>query len=197
MHPEPTEWTSLVLLERYRAGDDRAAEAIFGRYFDRLTALARAHLADRLARRVDPEEVVLSAYRSFFVAAGDGRYTLGRGGDLWRLLAGITRHKLLHRVRHETAQRRSAARDESIDRLAAGAVAASRPAPDWQAAVELADELELIFARLDPFARRVLELRLQGLRLAEIAADTDRAERSVRRALAAIRDLLAARGLDA
>ena len=195
MNPDPTDWTSLVLLERYRAGDHLAAEEIFARYFDRLKALARTHLADRLARRIDPEDVVLSAYRSFFIAAGDGRYTLGRGGDLWRLLAGITKHKLLHRVRHELAERRSAARDEFLDRLAAGAVAAARPVPDWQAAVELADELELVCARLDPFARRVLELRLQGLRLVEIAADTDRAERSVRRALAAIRDLLVARGL--
>jgi DNA-directed RNA polymerase specialized sigma24 family protein len=37
----------------------------------------------------------------------------------------------------------------------------------------------------------VLELRLQGSQLSEIAEDTGRSERSVRRSLARIRDLLA------
>ena len=63
------EWTSLVLLERFRGGDDLAAAEIFNRYFGRLTALARSRLSPRLARRTDPEDIVLSVYRSFFVAA--------------------------------------------------------------------------------------------------------------------------------
>jgi hypothetical protein len=47
-------WTSLVLLERFRAGDDDAAAEIFDRYFRRLTALARSRLSPRLAQRTDP-----------------------------------------------------------------------------------------------------------------------------------------------
>ena len=47
-------WTSLVLLERFRGGDESAAEALFARYFERLTALARSRLSTRLARRADP-----------------------------------------------------------------------------------------------------------------------------------------------
>ena len=76
-------------------------------------------------------------------------------------------------------------------------VALSRePTPDE--AVTLADELEAIMSRLDCFAQRVLELRLQGERIAEIAADTGRSERSVRRALGTIRRKLAQRlGADA
>src|SRR3954470_15847496 len=92
-------WTSLILLERFRAGDDQAAAELFDRYFRRLTALARSRLAPRLARRTDPEDIALSVYRSFFVAARGGHYTLGRGGDLWRLLAAMARHKLLRQAR--------------------------------------------------------------------------------------------------
>ena len=99
----PDAWTSLVLLERFRGGDELAAEALFARYFERLTSLARSRLSTRLARRTDPEDIVLSVYRSFFVEAREGRYTLGRGGDLWRLLSSITRHKLLRQVRHQSA----------------------------------------------------------------------------------------------
>src|SRR4051794_13811304 len=78
---DPQAWTSLILLERYRRGDDRAADAIFARYFERLTLLARSRLSARLARRTDPEDVVMSVYRSFFVEARDGRFVLGRGGE--------------------------------------------------------------------------------------------------------------------
>src|SRR5712671_3363960 len=100
-------WTSLVLLEQFRGGDDIAAEALFNRYFQRLTLLARSRLSPRLARRTDPEDVVLSVYRSFFIDARAGRFTLTRGGDLWRLLASITKHKLLRQNRYHGAERRS------------------------------------------------------------------------------------------
>ncbi len=184
-------WSSLVLLERFRAGDDQAAEALLARYLTRLTALARARLAPRLARRTDPEDIVFSVYRSFFVGARDGQYTLSRGGDLWRLLAAITKHKLLHHVRHATADRRSVDVEVALD-----AVAEPR-STDETAAADLADEVEWVLTQLGPFARRVVELRLQGLALAEIAADTGRAERTVRRALAEVRTLLAGRLADA
>ena len=68
------------------------------------------------------------------------------------------------------------------------------PAPEE--ALALADELERIFAQLDRFSRRVLELRLQGSPIQAIAEDTGRAARSVRRALARIRTLLSGRLAD-
>jgi hypothetical protein len=54
---EPSE----QLLARFQAGDESAAEEMFRRYVGRLTVFARARLAPRLAKRVDPEDVVLSA----------------------------------------------------------------------------------------------------------------------------------------
>jgi len=186
-------WTSLVLLERLRDGDDSAAEAICARYFHRLTLLARSRLSARLARRTDPEDIVQSVYRSFFAGVREGRYTLGRGGDLWRLLASITKHKLLRQVRHQGADRRSIDRECSLDQVGEGGLPDREREPTPEEALALADELERVFALLDAFGRRVLELRLQGLQIATIAADTGRAERSVRRALARIRELLAGR----
>jgi RNA polymerase sigma factor (sigma-70 family) len=186
-------WTSLVLLERLRNGDDSAAEAIFARYFHRLTLLARSRLSARLARRTDPEDIVQSVYRSFFVGVREGRYTLGRGGDLGRLLASITKHKLLRQARRQRADRRSIDLECSLDRVGEGALPGRERDPTPEEAIALADELEWVFAELDPFGRRVLELRLQGLQIAAIADETGRAERSVRRALARIRELLAGR----
>jgi RNA polymerase sigma factor (sigma-70 family) len=192
-----TTWTSLVLLERFRSGDDRAAEALFARYFERLTALARSRLAPRLARRTDPEDIVLSVYRSFFVEAREGRFVLNRGGDLWRLLAAITKHKLLRQVRSQRAHRRSVDVEVPLDQVDEGRLRGRQPEPTPEDASALADELEQVFSHLDRFGRRVLELRLQGLQLSEIAEDTGRSERSVRRSLSQIRGLLAERLDDA
>jgi len=190
-------WTSLVLLERFRNGDDRAAEALFSRYFERLTLLARSRLSPRLARRTDPEDIVMSVYRSFFVGARSGRFALRRGGDLWRLLASITKHKLLRQARHQRADRRSVDIEVPLDQSDVGRLLAGHEEPTPEDAVALADELEWAFSRLNGFGRRVLELRLQGAQLSEIADDTGRSERTVRRSLGQIRELLAKRLDDA
>ena len=186
-------WTSLVLLERFREGDDLAAEALFSRYFERLTSLARSRLSVRLASRTDPEDIVMSVYRSFFVGARTGRFTLSRGGDLWRLLASITKHKLLRQARHHGAERRSVDVETQLDPDDDGRFPGRRLDPGPEDAVALADELEWVLAQFDPFVRRVLELRLQGAQLAEIARDTARSERTVRRVLGQVRELLAGR----
>ena len=186
-------WTSLELLERYQAGDDLAAEDIFARYFTRLLSLARSRLSPRVARRIDPEDIVLSVYRSFFVDAREGRYLLSRGGDLWRLLAAITRNKLLHQVRGQTAGCRSVELEIPLDRLSDDEAGIRNLVPTPEEVAELADELEWIYSQLPGFSRRVLELRLQGLQLSEIARETGRSERSVRRSLAEIRQLMTGR----
>lgn len=190
-------WTSLVLLEQFRDGNDVAAEALFARYFERLIALARSRLSPRLIGRTDPEEIALSAYRSFFVEAREGRYALNRGGDLWRLLSSIAKHKLLRQVRHHRADRRSVDFEVPFDRVDEGRHLGRQPEPTPEEAAALADEVERVLSHLDHFGKRVLELRLQGLPLSEIAEDTGRSERSVRRSLAQIRELLNGRLADA
>ncbi len=67
---------SIELLNRFRGGDDDAARELFDRYVHRLIGVARNRLSVKLARRVDPEDIVQSAYRSFFRGADDGNYSL-------------------------------------------------------------------------------------------------------------------------
>src|SRR5437899_1020403 len=105
---------SAELLARWREGDQQAAAVLVERFTDRLLALARSHLSEKLARRVDPEDVVQSAYRSFFTAARADRYELQRPGDLWQLLAAITPHKLRHQVARHTADKRALDCEESL-----------------------------------------------------------------------------------
>ena len=58
------------LLAAWRDGNERAARVLVRRYMTRLTALARARLSRKLARRRDSEDIVMSARRRFFAAAG-------------------------------------------------------------------------------------------------------------------------------
>jgi len=187
--------SSSELLARCADGDEAAAAAIFERYIERLTLLARSRLSPKMAARSDPEDIVLSAYRSFFVAARNGRFSLQRSGDLWRLLVSITLHKLYRNVQHHKADKRSIdAESGSTTGPAAPQIPFARgPSPDE--AIALADELETIMSQLNPFGRRVLELRLQGEQIVEIARETCRSERTVRRQISEIRELLAGRNV--
>lgn len=190
---DPQQQQSAELLASYRAGDERAADELFHRYVVRLTILARSRLSSRVAGRTDPEDIVMSAYRSFFIGARAGRFSLHRSGDLWPLLVSITMHKLYRQVRRHTAECRSVDVEQSLPVAGPDSLPIGAHDPTPEEVIGLSDELETILVRLNEFQRRVLELRLQGDSIAEIAATTDRAERFVRRALHSIRELLAAR----
>jgi RNA polymerase sigma-70 factor (ECF subfamily) len=177
---------SAKLVDRWRAGDQAAATALWERYAVRLLALVRKRLSGKLAQHIDPEDVVQSAYRCFFASARAGRYLLHHSGDLWRLLVAITLHRLHHHTRHQRAGKRAVALEQSfgqerelsrlqIHKLARG--------PSHEDAVALADELQRVLKRLVPLQRRMVEMRLQGYSLDEIGAATERNERTVRRVL--------------
>jgi RNA polymerase sigma factor (sigma-70 family) len=191
MHGSDQE-TSVDLMARWRDGDQRAADLLFHRYADRLVALAHARLSAKIARRANAEDVVQSVYRSFFVNARAGRYSLERSGDLWRLLVGITVHKVRGHVERHTAEKRSIHQESgngAWDDLGVPLEAlADEPSPAEAAA--LADEIEEVMNHLDPRQRQVLELRLQGYNLEEIATAVNRSIRTVKRALNAIREQL-------
>jgi RNA polymerase sigma factor (sigma-70 family) len=170
------------LLARWRQGDQQAATELFRRYADRLIALARSRLSAQLARRVDPEDAVHSAYRSFFADVREGRYQVERGGDLWQLLVTITLNKVQHQVERHTSQKRAVNREQhygSEDSLVA--LGAREPSP--AEALVLTDQVEQLMRPLDAAQRRMLELRLQGYNLEEIAATAQCSEATVRRLL--------------
>jgi DNA-directed RNA polymerase specialized sigma24 family protein len=163
------------LLNAWRQGDQQAAELLVRRYMVRLTAMARSRLSRKLARRLDAEDAVLSAWRSFFVAAGDGRVTVPEDDNLWPLLVTLTLRKLARQAARHTAQRRSVDEEQNFDREQSWQTVLSRePSPDEAALV--ADELESLMASLDRPDRELLSRRLQGQSVAAIAAATNAAK---------------------
>ncbi len=181
----------------FRDGDDAAATALFERYFARLTALVRGRLGAKLRARVDADDVAMSAYRSFFVRAAAGQFELAETGDLWRLLARMALHKLSHQVERHTAEKRAVSQEERLadSNGIAHDIVSPEPSPDEVAAI--ADELEFIMRSLNETQRRTLELRLQGELLEAIAAELSQSERTVRRTLAHVREVMLKRLPDA
>ncbi len=190
---------SVNALQRYREGDPHAAKELHDRYAHRLIALARSRISKKLARRVDPEDIVQSVYRSFFARAEDGRFVFEKSGDLWRLLSSITINKVLRQVQTHRRKKRSIDLEQSVSSDATGwglpaQVLASEPSPSD--ALAMIEEMEKVMSELDPLQRRVLEMRLQGHSTEQIATDCSRSERTVRRLLGKIRTNLESRLLD-
>jgi RNA polymerase sigma-70 factor (ECF subfamily) len=181
---------SVNLVARWRQGDQQAAQQLFERYVGQLIALARTRLSSKLSQRIDPEDVVQSAYRSFFAGAQAGRFELQRGGDLWRLLVATMLHKLHDQIKHHRAQKRSVDAEKSFsseDSLFGiqPQVLAEHPSP--LEAVALVDELQEVMRGLEPSQRQVLQLRLEGYNLDEIGAAVDRCPQTIRRILERIK----------
>lgn len=172
------------LMGRLRAGDQDAAREVFDRFVQSLVSLARRQFDAVLRRKVDPEDVVQSAYKSFFLRFGEGKLHVRDWDNLWGLLTVITLRKCFDRVEYHQAERRDVRRESPAQPAGDGAepwweAIAREPTPD-EAAV-LAETVEGLLRDLTPDERPVLEMSLQGYTTAEIAAALGRPERSVRR----------------
>jgi RNA polymerase sigma-70 factor, ECF subfamily len=169
-------------LARLQAKDDAAARELFGRFTHQLIALALRHIDAGLRHKVDPEDVVQSAYKSFFVRYGSGNLEVVNWNSLWGLLTLITVRKCAERAAYHRAERRDAAREVASP---PGAEAApwqepfGREPTPLEAAV-LSETIERLLLGLDEDERPVLELSLQGFTTREIAERLGRAERTVR-----------------
>jgi RNA polymerase sigma-70 factor (ECF subfamily) len=169
-------------LARLHDRDETAAQELFGRFTHQLIALARRHLDAGLRHKVDPEDVVQSAYKSFFFRYGEGDLNLVSWNSLWGLLTLITMRKCAERVTYHRAKCRDAALEvsqASAEGTAAWLEPIGREPTPLEAAV-LSETVDQLFASLDEDERPVLKMSLQGYTTREISQRLGRAERTVR-----------------
>jgi RNA polymerase sigma-70 factor, ECF subfamily len=172
-----------ALMDDLRLGEQTAAQVVFSRYAQQLIALARRRLDDRIQQRIDPEDVVQSVYKSFFIRHREGQLDVVNWQSLWGLLTLITLRKCADRAEYFRADRRDVNRE--------AVTADASVAPAWQVVVgrepfpeeaaQLAETVEELLRGLDEHERQIIELSLQGYSTQEISASLGRAERSVRR----------------
>jgi RNA polymerase sigma-70 factor (ECF subfamily) len=176
------------LLRRFQRGQADASTALYLRYAGRLKDLAAKQSSADLARRVDPEEIVQSVFRTFFRRAAQGHYMVPDGEEIWKLLLVIA----LNKVRAVGAFHRAAKRDirQTVGGAAFQRAIESESGPDEEALTVLRLVVEdLLHAMPEPH-RQMIERRIEGYEVAEIAANVQRSKRSVERVLQEFRDRL-------
>ena len=179
------------LLERFQNGDREAAGLLYARYADRLRALTRRKSSAALACRLDPDDIVQSVFRNFFHAAREGGYDVPPGEDLWKLLLVIALNKIRARGTFHRAAKRDVRRTRRIDGLDPYTLAKENPhGQSGVTFMKMAAEEAL--AQLPPLQRRIVELRMQGYQVHEIAELTGRSLRTVERTLQHCRQQLTA-----
>ena len=172
------------LIAQFKAGSESAAGELFDRYCEKLMRLARRRIGQRMASRVDPEDVIQSAFRTFFVRVRNDEFTFDGENDLFKLLVRLTVNKALRQIAYHRAAKRSPHKEtaqatDSHDALSE--LVAHDPPPE--VAVAVLEELERFLGQLPEFDRRVLELKLQGNTTTEIAEELGSYDRKIRRVL--------------
>jgi RNA polymerase sigma-70 factor, ECF subfamily len=179
------------LLKLYREGNQEAALELYQRYSHRLRALARAQLSAGLAGHVDVDDIVQSVFGSFFRGVNGSLYDVPLGEELWKLLLVIALHKIRNQGSYHQAQKRDIGRTVPVDQIDT----AAKSADDSAARAFLQMVVEEALSQLSPNHRQMVELRMEGFSVEEIAAKTNRAKRTVERLLqqarAKLGDLLA------
>jgi RNA polymerase sigma factor (sigma-70 family) len=177
-------------LARLNARDGDASREVFRRFTGQLIALARGRFGAAFRSKVDPEDVVQSVFKSFFVRYGEGKFDIGSWNSLWGLLTLITLRKCAERVTYHRAQCRDVAREAPAPQGEEGwtpwlDTPGREPTP--LEAAELSETVEQLLASLDENDRPVIELSLQGYTTREISERLDRVERTVRRSRERVR----------
>src|SRR5262249_38751393 len=171
------------LLFRLRGRQQDAATELYFRYAQRLRALVRSRCSSQLSRRLEPDDIVQSVFRRFFRRVLQGDYDVPPGEELWGLLLVIA----LNKIRTEEAFHRAAKRDVRL--LATPADLAALESPDEDTS-HLQLCVEDALGHLPEGYRQMVELRVQGHEVAEIAKQTGRSKRTVERILQDVRTRL-------
>jgi len=157
-----------------KAGDVKALQPLWDRYYARLVERARAKFGSlRSSPPVnDAEDVASSAFHSLYQGLREGRFPqLEDRDDLWRLLVHLTACKAVDRHRAEHRRKRGGGKVLSeADMVAAGVddddagnaldrIIGSEPSPEFAAMV--AEEYQRRLEGLgDETLRRIAELKL-------------------------------------
>ena len=178
------------LVRRFRHGQADAPTQLYLRYAHRLRVLAAKQTSAELARRVDPEDIVQSVFRTFFRRLAVGNYDVPDGEEIWKLLLVIALNKIRTAGKFHKAARRDVRRTAEGDEVGAGQRTTS--GEDEVAMTVLRLVVDDVLRGLPESHRRIVEWRIEGYEVAEIADLAGRSKRSVERILQEFRGRLGA-----
>ena len=191
MSDEDADWQRLI--DGLRAGDPRIEREFWDLHGAALHRLADRHLAGRLRARVEADDVVLSAYRTFLRRARVGEFQLPDSNSLWRLLCVITLTKVREQARFHMRQKRGLDQEVPLSPgpdSSGGGLEPADPNPTPADAAAFADQMQHLLGSLDEEERQIVEVKLEDLTNDEVAQRLGCSERTVRRILKRIESRL-------
>ena len=177
------------LVRLLRGGEQQAATDLYMRYSDRLLNLARSNTSAKLAPRFDAEDVVQSVFRSFFRRVSEGAYDVPPGEELWRLLLVLSLNKVRALANYHRAQKRNI--DNTLTGEEYSDLVQEFSVPDPQPRQILEMVIDRILGDMPEAQREIVERRIHGESVVDIAASTQRSRRTVERVIKKFRDRIA------
>jgi RNA polymerase sigma factor (sigma-70 family) len=184
-------------IEQLRTGNADAAQPLWESYYKRLVGLARKKLGEMPRGAGDEEDVVQSAFNSFFQRLAAGQFPkLTDRDELWSLLVVITSRKAINHRAHQQRAKRGGGkvRNQAIlagpeeSGLGLSQIIGAEPTPSF--AAQVIEQMERVMELLDDPTHRVIALwKLEGRTNPEIARHLDCSLRAVERKLKLIREL--------
>jgi RNA polymerase sigma-70 factor (ECF subfamily) len=172
-------------LDRLRTGDQQVAGEIIREVHAPLLELVRRRFRGPGRRRSDPEDVVQSAFRSFFDGLVARQYAPSDSTELWALLVVIAMRKCHKSNRYWSAQKRSAHLiDDRMDIQQFAFV------PNTELELQVEDILTQISSELTVTEQEIFSNVLEGRSVEQIAQSIGRSERTVQRVSKGIRKTL-------
>ncbi len=173
-----------VVNEMRGADSDAAAATLVERYQDFLLAVVRSYMGEPLRRRFDSIDFTQDVWGSFFrcYPTMDG---LNDPDNLEALLRTIARNKVIDGTRRNVKTKAEKdIRERSLPTENKGGEPPADVAGTASQVAQANETRALMFDRVKnqpPHYRRVIELRLDGLTIEEIAAAVEKNEKTVRR----------------
>jgi len=193
LHGIKKQWEEWI--DGIRAGDADSINAFWNEYGAALMRLADQNIQERLRRRVDPEDVVQSAIRTFLRRAQEGQFELDGDDGAWRLICAITLNKARQQARRHLRKKRTLDQEvylaHSDDTSAPQAANVPGEEPTAEDAAVLVDLVEQLLAQSqNEHEQQIIALRLQDFTNDEIANQVGCSERTVRRIIVQLRTRL-------
>ncbi|NBO90787.1 MAG: RNA polymerase subunit sigma-70 [Planctomycetia bacterium] len=181
-------------LGELESGNSDAAELIWNRYFSDLVTRVRSILGHSLRTVADEEDIAVSAFASFCRGVEEKRFPrLQDRKHLWHMLLKIAARKVAHQIRDQKRSKRGGGLvrpatdvEETNENLMA-MVIGSEPSPEL--AAQVAEQYRSVMILLeDDEMRTIANKQMEGYTVKEIAAALGKAERTIARKLAIIRE---------
>lgn len=158
----------VLLLTAARGGDQAALAELTQLYEPQLRVVARTRLGPALRPYLDSVDLVQSVHRSLLIGLRGNRFDISTPHNLIALAMTIVQRKVARHWRHLQRQRRLESGVLTGD-LAQNLSSLSGCSEDPAKAAEFNDQVRHICNALDAGERRVLEMRLEGHSIAEVA----------------------------